>query len=83
MLKRVLTITLAALAVGAVIVLSGCAPVAADYESEFATGKGRITHYGDYEVVILPNGLQCAVYDGFKEAGMSCNWEKFNKEQRR
>lgn len=52
----------------AAIFLAGCD----DYKEQASVNGGSI------KIVTLENGLVCAVYDGFKAGGLSCDWEKHN-----
>jgi hypothetical protein len=54
--------------VPALVLLVGCS-------NEGYTPTQRNVQGGNIELVTLEDGTRCAVFDGFKAGGLSCDWE--------
>jgi hypothetical protein len=79
------SLPLAVIAPG-LFVLSGCQPSSHSGATEKAPDESKILHLDDGGRIkisehTLANGLECLVVSGHKRAGITCNWEKYNKEQ--
>jgi hypothetical protein len=61
------------LSIVALLALSGCSP-ARDYEPANREGKLKDTSTGQIEVILLDDGTRCAVYAGYKNGGIDCDW---------
>ena len=61
------------------IALTGCidAPNRSHARPASATS---INNGNSVKLYVIDNGLECAVYNGYQEGGISCNWEKYNEK---
>jgi len=57
--------------------IAACTPDKS-YEQKQAEEKTYLISQVEYHT--LNNGLECAFISGSNQMGLSCNWEKYNKE---
>lgn len=82
--KEILMIAGVVFVCSMVMSLTGCgAPNGTIYQHQGVEYIGNGGGNSDVKVteVTLQNGLECIYIGGAKRAGITCNWEKFNKER--